>query len=121
MFVQYGRGLLSGPHPQPRLVSPRTRPRSTERSVNRPQSRTVNNIDYLGVGPEGRNVGMNHSLDRCSDQPGVQSLLGIHLLHRFHGLEFGQLRLRGSDGSVPLRDEGFKRGLLLYGLSVDGG
>ena len=61
---------------------------------------------------------MNHSLDRCSDQPGVQGLLGIHLLHRLHGLEFGQLHLCGSDGSVPLRDEGFERGLLLRGLSV---
>ena len=72
------------------------------------------------MGPERWDIWVRHPLDGGSNQPGVQSLFQVHLLHRLHGLPLSQLRLDASDVLNRVSTELFVGSLLLLSLLLDG-
>lgn len=71
------------------------------------------------MGPEGRLIGVGDAGDDSPDEPGVQSLLEVHVLDRLHGLPLGELSCQAGDLGLGLSAELLISGLLGDGLGID--
>ena len=71
------------------------------------------------MGPEGRLLGVGDAGDDSPDEPGVQSLLEVHVLDGLHGLPLGEVNSQAGDLGLGLSAELLIRSLLGDGLGIN--